>query len=116
MKVKFKILNQSEKSWVLGGKEKAITVKFVYEEDNEKLKQMYTKVVVPNRSQVHKGFIRCPACGEEILITPTLKKMNEAIENHVQYHKNELESNLLLKYTKPINIRLALVKQILHKL
>ena len=50
---------------------------------------MYAKVVAPNQIYAKKGFIKCPECGEEILIVPTLKKMNEAIENHVQLHKAE---------------------------
>jgi hypothetical protein len=42
--------------------------------------------------------------------------MNEAIENHVQLHKEMPDSNLVQKYVKPIKIRLALAHQILPKL
>ncbi len=31
--------------------------------------------------------IRCPECGEPILMVPTLGKMIEAIENHISIHK-----------------------------
>jgi predicted RNA-binding Zn-ribbon protein involved in translation (DUF1610 family) len=95
--------------------EKAITPMGVFEQD-EKIRLMYAKVVCPNCVQNKRSFIKCPECGEEILITPTLRKMNEVIENHVQLHKEERESNLLEKYAKPINIRLALAKQLLYKI
>ncbi len=96
-------------------KEKAITAKSD-KEDCEKPSQMYANAVVPNHSHAKKGFIKCPECGEEILITPVLGKMNEAIEDHILLHKEKLESNLLLKYAKPINIRLALANQVLHQI
>jgi hypothetical protein len=96
--------------------EEAFTTKVVLGGDYEKLSQMYTKVVGSNYIYVKKGFIKCPECGEEILIVPTLRKMNEAIENHVQLHKEKTSPNLLLKHTKPISIRLALAQQILHRL
>ncbi len=92
---------------------KAIEAKTVFEQDNEKLKQMYAKVIGLNHIYVKKGFIKCPECDEEILITPTLRKMNVAIENHVQLHNAKFDSNPL-KYTKSIKIRLALTYQILH--
>ncbi|HLN46469.1 MAG: hypothetical protein ACM3WQ_00580 [Chloroflexota bacterium] len=31
--------------------------------------------------------IRCPECGEPILMVPTLGKMIEAIENHISIHR-----------------------------
>lgn len=92
--------------------EEAITAKGVKED--EKLKMMYARVVSPNQIYVKKGLIKCPDCGQEILITPTLKKMNEAIENHIQLHRKKTELKPLLNYTKPIIIRLALAKQILE--
>ena len=86
----------------------------VSKENNEKLKQTYQKVFAENPHYTKKGFIKCPECGEEILIVPTLRKMNEAIENHVQLHKAEASKNLLQKHTKPIGVRLALAEQILQ--
>jgi hypothetical protein len=44
--------------------EKAIATKKAIEEDNEKLKEMYAKVVGPNQIYVKKGFIKCPECGD----------------------------------------------------
>jgi hypothetical protein len=92
--------------------EKAITTKGALED--KELKQMYDRVVAPNQIYNKKGFIKCPDCGQEILITPTLRKMNEAIENHIQLHKKKHESKPLSNYTKSIAIRLALAKQILE--
>jgi uncharacterized protein with PIN domain len=96
--------------------EKATPPKGNFVDKDETLRQMYEKVVGLNCSSIKKSFITCPECGEEILITPTLSEMNEAIEIHVQLHKARIEPNLLLKYSKPINIRLALAKQILHEI
>jgi hypothetical protein len=96
--------------------EKATPTKGISVDDDVELRQMYEKVVGLNCSPDKKSFIKCPECGQEILITSTLSEMNEAIEIHVQLHKVRLESNLILKYSKPINIRLALAKQILQKI
>lgn len=32
-------------------------------------------------------YIRCPDCGEEIMMAPVLSQMIEAIENHIATHK-----------------------------
>ena len=93
---------------------KDVEAKTIFEQhDNEKIRQMYAKVVGLNHIYVKKGFIKCPECDEEILITPTLRKMNVAIESHVQLHKETIDSNPL-KYTSSIRIRLALTHQILY--
>jgi DNA-directed RNA polymerase subunit RPC12/RpoP len=95
--------------------EKTITPKGTFEKEDGKIRLMYARVVCPNIIQNQRNFIKCPECGTKILITPSLRKMTEAIENHVQLHK-ERESKLLEKHTKPINIRLALAKQVLYKI
>ncbi len=83
--------------------------------DEKKLGQIYTKVVEnANKNTARKGFIKCPVCNEEILMIPTLKVMQEAIENHVQNHKNQMEKNKALTYQSPIFIRLALMKQVIY--
>jgi uncharacterized protein with PIN domain len=84
--------------------------------DDEKLGQMYTKVVEnANKDSLKKGFIKCPSCGEEILMIPTLRVMNEAIEKHVQIHKNKIKKDQALKHQTPIFIRLALMRQVLEQ-
>jgi hypothetical protein len=83
--------------------------------DEEKLKLIYEKVVQePNMNFVKKGFIKCPDCGEEILLIPTLKVMNQAIENHVWKHKDQLKSDAIKMHQLAILIRLSLTGQVLQ--
>ncbi len=83
---------------------------------NESLSEMYTKVVSEaNIFQHKKGFIKCSQCGEEILMIPTLRKMNEAIENHVKIHKASSEEDFFLKQNTAMHVRLDLVHQVLQE-
>ena len=83
---------------------------------DETLKTMYTKVVTePNNSYLKKGYIKCPKCGEQILMIPTLKKMNDAIENHINIHKNQLKDKPIARQHIAIQIRLDLAHQVLHQ-
>ena len=59
--------------------------------------------------------IRCPECGGEILMLPTLGKMVEAIENHISVHRTQ-QSNVTCEDTlKPANIRTDLTEQVLEQ-
>jgi hypothetical protein len=59
--------------------------------DKNKLKAIYEKVVQkPNSNAAKKRFIKCPKCHEQILLVPTLRVMQQAIENHIAKHKEEL--------------------------
>jgi hypothetical protein len=81
----------------------------------EEIKQLYLKVITePNNSSLKHGFIKCPECGEEILMVPTLRKMNEAIENHVQIHKEQLKTTPLIEHHTAMHIRLDLAQQVLQ--
>ena len=83
--------------------------------DVEKLKRIYVKVVeVPNKDLCRRGFIKCPECGEEILMVPRLRMMSDAIEAHVQMHKEMLRGKPVKVHHKAILIRLALVEQVLQ--
>jgi hypothetical protein len=83
-------------------------------EINDKLRELYLKVVSePNDSYFKRGFIRCPECGEEILMVPTLHKMSEAIENHVKLHKELPGGSPLLNQQVAMHIRLDLAQQVL---
>jgi hypothetical protein len=94
--------------------EKAFTDELLLDENEERIKQMYAKAVMePNSVYVKKGFIKCPECGEEILMLPSLRKMNEAIENHVKLHKELLKNSPLISNIKSMNIRLDLAQQVL---
>ncbi len=75
---------------------------------------MYMKVVSePNLGWIKKGIIKCPECNEEILMIPSFRAMNEAIENHVKVHKEILKTNPLIMHGKSMNIRLDLAQQVL---
>ena len=83
--------------------------------DDEKLKAIYRKVIEePNKNVARKGFIRCPECGEEILMIPTLRVMNKAIEDHVCKHKEQLKANPVKQHQTAILIRLSLMGQVLR--
>jgi len=82
----------------------------------ETLSEMYLKVIAEANKCYHKkGFIKCSKCGEEILMIPTLSKMNEAIENHVRIHKESIEDNSILKQNTAMHVRLDLVHQVLQE-
>jgi hypothetical protein len=84
--------------------------------DNEKLEQIYQKVVgTPNKNSLKRGFIKCPQCGEEILMIPTLRVMNNAIENHVRKHKELLKDDPIKEHQMAISVRLSLTGQVLQK-
>lgn len=85
-------------------------------EINENLKELYQKVVTqPNNGHLKKGYIRCPECGEEILMLPALRKMSEAIENHVKIHKEHLNTTpSIMQQQTAMHIRLDLAQQVLQ--
>ncbi len=91
----------------------SLTIKGI-NEDN--LEELYLKVVSgPNDDHLRRGFIKCPDCGDEILMSPTLRKMNQAIENHVKVHKEILKDRPILKQQTAMQIRLDLAQQVLQQ-
>jgi len=56
--------------------------------------------------------IKCPECGEEILLLPTLKLMTTAIENHVNTHRMQTKTEMGLG-PKPLCIGNDLTEQVL---
>lgn len=94
--------------------QKTLMFDIASEENDLRLKQMYMKVVSePNHDCLKKGFIKCPECSQEILMIPSLRAMNTAIENHVKVHKECLKTNPLIMHSKSITIRLDLAQQVL---
>ncbi len=84
--------------------------------DESKLKEMYEKVVeAPNKGLPKKGFIVCPECDEEILMIPTLRIMSDAIENHIQKHKEHLKGDPIRMHQTAIFVRLSLMTQVLEQ-
>ncbi len=83
--------------------------------DEESLQAIYRRVVVqPNQNLAKTGFIKCPDCGQEILMIPTLRIMHEAIENHINVHKEQLKQNPIMEHQTAISIRLSLTGQVLQ--
>ncbi len=84
--------------------------------DFETLQGIYKRVIEePNENPLRKACIKCPECGEEILMIPTLRVMNSAIENHIHSHREELKDDPIKEHQKALSIRLALVTQVLHQ-
>jgi DNA-directed RNA polymerase subunit RPC12/RpoP len=84
--------------------------------ETSNIEEMYLKAVSePNDNYQKRGYIKCPECGDEILMIPTLKTMNQAIENHVKIHKELLKNNPLERQKTAIQIRLDLAQQVLKQ-
>ena len=62
--------------------------------------------------------IRCPDCGEEIMMVPVLAQMIEAIENHISTHKEpgiHPKADLAIGHPKAPCIRENLTEQVLTR-
>jgi hypothetical protein len=59
--------------------------------------------------------IQCNICGEKILMVPTLEKMIEAIENHIDTHRKQSGSELTEDEISPADIRTNLTHQVLDQ-
>jgi hypothetical protein len=76
------------------------------------LEEMFYRVT--GHSLISKGgSIKCPECGQEMAIALPFKLMNQTIENHVQFHKDQQRSVVSI-YAKSMNVRLSLAQQFLH--
>ena len=63
-------------------------------------------------------YIRCPDCGEEIMMVPVLGQMIEAIENHITTHKEpsgEPKRDLPIQHPTAPCIRENLTEQVLQR-
>jgi len=58
-------------------------------------------------------YIRCPDCGEQILMMPNLSEMIEAIENHLSTHDAQAKLNPIVHHLKEPVIEEALAEQVL---
>jgi len=75
-------------------------------ENNEKSKENVTE---------HPQFkyIRCPECGEKILMVPTLGEMIATIEDHLTSHKKHPHDDLTVVHLRKPAIELDLAQQAL---
>ena len=81
-------------------------------EHNEKSKESIHVII---NQQFRMKCIRCPECGEEILMVPTLGKMIEAIENHVSSHRRQPNTDVIVARLKMPSIRTDLTEQVLQQ-
>ncbi|MGF3522856.1 MAG: hypothetical protein ACQXXJ_07145, partial [Candidatus Bathyarchaeia archaeon] len=82
----------------------------------EQLKQLYRCAVEePNLPASKSDLIKCPECGEEILMIPTVHVMNVAIENHVRRHKAQLKTDSVKRQQTALKIKLSLTLQVLQR-
>jgi hypothetical protein len=58
-------------------------------------------------------FIRCPECGEAMLMVSTLGQMIEVIENHLISHRKHPNNEGTLVHIKTPTIRMDLTHQVL---
>ena len=77
-------------------------------ENNEKSKEDVSE-------QTQIKFIRCPECGEKILMVPTLEEMIEAIDHHVSSHRKQPDADLAVAHLKAPTICMELTKQVLQR-
>jgi thiamine monophosphate kinase len=81
-------------------------------EHNEKSQE---SIHIIGNQQPRMKCIRCPECGEEILMVPTLGKMIELIENHVSSHRRQPNTDVTVTRLKTPSIRTDLTKQVLQQ-
>ena len=72
-------------------------------------------VNIQSNQQPQIKFIRCPECGEKIIMVPTLGEMIEAIDNHVSTHRKQPHADLTVAHLKTPTIRMELTKQVLQQ-
>jgi hypothetical protein len=60
-------------------------------------------------------YIRCPDCGEQIMMVPVLSQMIEAIENHISTHQVNIEKPKPDLEIKPPELREDLTVQVLQR-
>lgn len=59
--------------------------------------------------------IRCPECGEEIMMVPILAQMITNIETHIATHKEHLDKEREIHHPREPWIRDDLTEQVLQK-
>ena len=87
-----------------------ITMKINIEYDKE-AKECINRIVKLSRMKC----IRCPQCGAEILMVPTLAKMVEAIENHISLHRKQTTSYASVASPNTPSIRAGLTEQVIQQ-
>ncbi len=79
--------------------------------NNEYNKQPKENINKTSNQELPKKYIKCPECGEAILMVPTLDEMIASIENHIISHKNHSHTDLKVPRLKTPAIQLDLAQQ-----
>ena len=70
----------------------------------------------PEESNIQNArYIRCPDCGEEIMMVPVLAQMIEAIETHISTHRDQPRTEIVHPQIKAPNLREDLTEQVLQR-
>ncbi len=81
--------------------------------NNKCNEQSKERINETNNQQSSKKYIKCPECGEAILLVPTLGQMIASIENHIVSHRKHPHDDLTLAHLKKPDIQLDLAQQVL---
>jgi hypothetical protein len=65
--------------------------------------------------QSPKKYIRCPECGEAILMVPSLDEMIASIDDHLTSHRKQPHNDLTVAHLKKPALQLDLAQQALLK-
>jgi hypothetical protein len=82
---------------------------------NESSNQSKDNSTKPINQQSLKKFIRCPDCGEAILMVPSLDEMITSIDNHLTSHRKHSHNDLTVARLKKPALQLDLAQQALLK-
>ena len=63
--------------------------------------------------QSPKKYVRCPECGEAILMVPSLDEMIVSIDNHLTSHRKHPHNDLTVAHLKKPALQLDLAQQAL---
>lgn len=84
----------------------------VIDESSKQSKDENNKTI---NQQIPKKYIRCPECGEPILMVPSLDEMITSIENHLTSHRSHPHNDLTVAHLKKPALQLDLAQQALLK-
>lgn len=79
--------------------------------NNKCNEQSRENVNVKNNRELQKKYIKCPECGEAILMVPTLSEMIASIENHIISHRSHPHDDTKVPHLKSPAIQLDLAQQ-----
>jgi hypothetical protein len=79
--------------------------------NNECNEHSKENINITSNQELPKKYIKCPECGEAILMVPTLGEMIASIENHIVSHKTHPHTDLKVPHLRAPAIQLDLAQQ-----